>query len=243
MFQKNNFSSYFILTTILIYVLGSNFYIWRGNLNQSYSASTIDFQVAVIGAYFLFCENEFLNTNPYYQVFLISLITSSWCILCIQDYIIYSYNIYICFFGVVWNLLALGIHYKFPNLLVYILRYEIGFSILSILTIYIPFLSFVDDAVVAILAFGFIFISYLNFKRIANLTSTLLFTCMVGNGIIAIGSYIPYEIRKYAYLFDFGFLTDIFLLVGVYYQYKKNNTQEIILGTNQLGNSLISIKS
>jgi hypothetical protein len=232
MYQKNNFSSYFVLAAILAYVINLTFNIWRWSQYQGYSTLAFDLQFAALGAYSLFCENEFLNTSLYYQVFIISLISSYRCIASIGVYIPNRYNTYFLSLGVVWNLLALVIHYKFSNFLVYILRYEIGFTIFSILINYIPILDYLNDVAAAGLALGFVFISYLNFFRISNLTSSLLFAYMVENGIRNMLSYIPYEIRAYMDLVNFNLLTGVFLIAGVYYRYKKNNIQGVILGMN-----------
>jgi hypothetical protein len=241
--QKNNFSSYFVLAIFLAYVVDITFSFWSWGRYRDYSTLIFDLQFAALGVYSLFCQNEFLNTNPYYQVIVTSLISSCRCISCIGIYIPYRYDIYFRFVGIAWNVLALAIHYKFPNLLVYILRYEIGFTIFSISIIYISFLNSLNDAIAAVLALGFVFIPYLNFERIANLTSSLLYINMIENGLIAIRHYIPHRVEIYTDLINFNILIGVFIVASVYYRYKKNNTQGIILGTDQFKNSPNPIKS
>jgi hypothetical protein len=230
MYQKNNFSNYFILATILAYVIGITFDLWRWRRDPGYSALIFDLQVAALGAYSLFCENEFLNTNVCYQVFVTSLITSYQGITSIQGIIGHRYDTYLHYVGIARSVLALAIHYKFPNFLVYIFRYEIGYSILFYSIPHIQGPYFTNQAVAASLSLGFVFISYLNFAGIVNLTSTLLFAYMLGNGVISIIAYIPSAIRGFDHSVAFGALIGIIFVVAVYCQNKKNISQGILLG-------------
>ncbi|KXN65487.1 hypothetical protein CONCODRAFT_12913 [Conidiobolus coronatus NRRL 28638] len=232
MFEKYNFVNYLILATILSYALGLTLDIWKWNRDHGLSAFIFELQVAALGAYSLFIENEFLNTNSYYQVFIIALITGYQSITNIEHAINWGSNIYVHYLNVAWAFLALAIYYKLPNFLVYIFRYDIGFTIFTAVIRYAPVRFYYSDVIAAVLSIGFIFISYLTFARIANYSSTFLFSHMLVTGLITIINEIPYIFRIRHNSTITVSLVLVTFLVAIYYRHKKNNTQGTLLGSD-----------
>jgi hypothetical protein len=240
MYVKNNFSNYFVLATILVYVLGFIFNSWHLHIDRDYSSITLSLQAAILGLYSLFYENGFLNANPCYQVFVIALITSYQTIVRIRciDYQVYYYSHY---FVIAWAALALVLYNKLPNILNYILRYEIGFSILSyILAFMSPFSQCADDTSVAIIAglsVVFIFIPYLTFDRIAYYSSITLFSYMVTKALIFFISFIPYAPFNILYdILTFNITIGVIFAAALGNQYLNNKSQAILLEDDEEAN-------
>jgi hypothetical protein len=243
MFEKFNFINYLILATILSYALGLTLDVWWWNRDHGLSAFVFDIQVGALGAYALFIENEFLNTNIYYQVFVVALITGYQTITSIEHAINWGYNVYVHYLIVAWALLALAIYYKFPNFLVYIFRYDIGFTIFTAGLRFIPARIMYDEAIAAILSIGFIFIPYLTFARITNYSSTFLFSHMLAAGLITVINEIPFFFRLYPIFKFTAILTFIFFVASIYYNHKKNRSEGTLLGSNTHNYSAISTEA
>jgi hypothetical protein len=236
MYVKNNFSNYFVLATILVYVLGFTFDSWHTYIDRNYSSIVVSLQAATIGIYSLFYENGFLNANPYYQVFVIALITSYQTVVrakCNN----YQYYIYARYFGVAWAAFALVLYNKLPKVLNYILRYEICFSMLLYILIFIPPYAqrcYDTNIVIAAgLSLVFVFISYLTFARIAYYSSAFIFSHMVARGLVLLISYIPYV--PYRILYEnlvFNIITCVVFLAALGYQYMNNRPQGVLLGSD-----------
>jgi hypothetical protein len=236
MYAKNNFSNYFVLATILFYALGCAFDQWHTVIYRDYSSINENLQAAIIGLYSLFYENGFLNANPYYQVFVATLVTSyqvTYRIDCFAP----QFHFYAYHSGPFLGMLALVLYNKLPKVLTYILRYEIGFSILSyILAFKPPYDHHCYDTnipIVAGLSIVFIFIPYFTFDRIVFYSSISLFSHMVTRALLLLISYIPNVHHRI--LFDilaFNITIGAVFAAALGYQYMNNRSQGVLLGSD-----------
>jgi hypothetical protein len=241
MYAKNNFSNYFVLATILFYALGCAFDQWHTVIYRDYSSINENLQAAIIGLYSLFYKNGFLNANPYYQVFVATLVTSyqvTYRIDCFAP----QFHFYVYHSGPFLGMLALVLYNKLPKVLNYILRYEIGFSILSyILAFKPPYIYRCYDTnipIVAGLSVVFVFIPYLTFKRIVYYSSISLFSHMVTRALLLLISYIPYV--PYIILYDslaYNIIISVVFATALGYQYMNNRSQAILLEDDEPSDS------
>ncbi|KXN65485.1 hypothetical protein CONCODRAFT_12911 [Conidiobolus coronatus NRRL 28638] len=231
MFEKHNFINNLALGTILAFVLGFTLQSDWMNHGISFAAAIVGLQVAALGYYCLFIENELLNTHAHYQVFIIALITGYQVVRSIEHQVNSHYDVYIHHINLAWGILAVIIHTRCPEVLIKALRFNIGYTISILIVRLIPVVNVYSEIISLIVGIGFIFVLHLTFNRIAVYSSIYLYSFMIVYGLMTVIDKLPFHYKLPAgVLIGADVLTGILFAGGLYLHCRQNNSGSSLLG-------------
>ncbi|KXN65464.1 hypothetical protein CONCODRAFT_12932 [Conidiobolus coronatus NRRL 28638] len=191
MFEKYNFNSVLILSTLLTFIVGFCITEDYKTHSISYPISVFALQLTSIGIYCAFIQNEFFKAHILYQVFAVALVTGYQGGRSIEHVLKQGLNIDFNYANVGWALTAVALYSKLPELVVKCIRFDIGYAISFILVQNIEALSSYNELISAIVGFGFIAINRLNFEKVSFITTIYCYAHMIVFGIETLIKQLP----------------------------------------------------
>jgi hypothetical protein len=217
MFEKYNFNSALIYSTLLAFIVGFCITDDYKTHSISYPISVFALQLTSIGIYCAFIQNEFFRAHTLYQVFAIALVTGYQGGRSIEHVLKQGLNIDFNYANVGWALTAVALYSKLPDLVVKCIRFDIGYAISFILVQNIESLSSYNQLISAIVGFGFVAINRLDFEKVSVITTIYCYAHMIVFGVETLIKQLPLGLEQSYVLTVLGNISIISIMIAAKY--------------------------